>query len=842
MMTPRTLIERILLILCVLFLTCTSFAQQQPSPTLPRMLRFTGAVTNSDGSARAGVVGIMFSVYKDQQGGAALWTEIQNVKLDANGNYSVLLGSEHPDGVPAELFTTNEARWLGVQVEADPEQPRVMLVSVPYALKAGDAETLGGRPLTDFVLTPEASGATGGTGSTATTSSTAPATSSLRTSSVSASSTGTQNFVAKWMDNAGTLGNSAITEVSGFVGINTTSPGERLDISGGTGSNYLRVLTGSNNPGTKAGFYAANTFGSPIWRIQGDASSGNFDLSTGPSFAPRLAIDATSGYVGFGTTSPQERIDIAGGNSSSYLRIAPGSNAPGTKAGMYAVNAAGSPLWRLQGDTSSGSFDLGVGPSFNSRLAINYANGNVGFGTTAPQERVDIAGGTASNYLRIAAGANDPGTKVGFYAVNASGSPMWRLQGDTSSGALDIGVGPNFEPRISIDYSSGNVGIGVTPGQKLSVAGMVESTSGGFKFPDGSVLSSAVNISGSSNYYGSTSDQILHVTQNGPGAGSLSVSTLPSALRGDASAQSGYVSGLLGVSSSPSGFGVTGENLSNSGYAIGTFGVSTLSPTGTGVWGEAEATSGDAVGVYGKSFSVTGTGVLGYANAGTGDAVGVYGRSDSTGGTGVWGDSTANSGATFGVYGTVASSSGSAGVFDNTASGNILVGRIGTTTRTNVFRVDGAGRGYFNGGTQTSGADFAESVEVAGPVMAYEPGDVLMIDAGATRRLALANEAYSTRVAGIYSTKPGILATPHMMDDPRLTASEVPLAVVGIVPCKVTTENGPIEPGDLLVVSSKAGYAMKGTDRGKMLGAVVGKAMQALKTGTGTIEVLVSLH
>jgi hypothetical protein len=33
-----------------------------------------------------------------------------------------------------------------------PEQPRILLVSVPYALKAGDAETLVGKPVCDFVL------------------------------------------------------------------------------------------------------------------------------------------------------------------------------------------------------------------------------------------------------------------------------------------------------------------------------------------------------------------------------------------------------------------------------------------------------------------------------------------------------------------------------------------------------------------------------------------------------------------------------------------------------------------------------------------------------------------
>jgi hypothetical protein len=68
------------------------------------------------------------------------------------------------------------------------------------------------------------------------------------------------------------------------------------------------------------------------------------------------------------------------------------------------------------------------------------------------------------------------------------------------------------------------------------------------------------------------------------------------------------------------------------------------------------------------------------------------------------------------------------------------------------------------------------------------------------------------------------------------------MAMIGIVPTKVTAENGPIHRGDLLVTSSKSGYAMKGTDRSRMLGAVIGKAMGSLDSGTGTIEVLVTLQ
>ena len=103
-----------------------------------------------------------------------------------------------------------------------------------------------------------------------------------------------------------------------------------------------------------------------------------------------------------------------------------------------------------------------------------------------------------------------------------------------------------------------------------------------------------------------------------------------------------------------------------------------------------------------------------------------------------------------------------------------------------------------------------------------QSGDVMIIDFAERRTMRKAATSYSTMVAGIYSTKPGVLANPYGLDDPKL-AAEIPLAVIGIVPCKVTTENGAIQAGDLLVTSSLAGHAMKGTDRSKMLGAIVGK-------------------
>src|ERR1019366_3330003 len=106
-------------------------------------------------------VGVTFSIYKQQDGGAAVWQETQNVTPDSNGQYSVLLGTTTATGLPDDLFSQQEQRWLGVQVQGQAEQARVLLVSVPYALKAHDAETLGGLPPSAFMTSAPSSASSG---------------------------------------------------------------------------------------------------------------------------------------------------------------------------------------------------------------------------------------------------------------------------------------------------------------------------------------------------------------------------------------------------------------------------------------------------------------------------------------------------------------------------------------------------------------------------------------------------------------------------------------------------------------------------------------------------------
>lgn len=124
--------------------------------SVPRLIRFTGALLDSAGRPRSGVVGVTFSVYSQATGGAPLWQETQNVPLDSQGRYAVLLGMTKTEGLPVEVFNSPESRWLGVwpQLEGEQEHPRVVLVSVPYALKAADTETLQGLPASAFVRAP----------------------------------------------------------------------------------------------------------------------------------------------------------------------------------------------------------------------------------------------------------------------------------------------------------------------------------------------------------------------------------------------------------------------------------------------------------------------------------------------------------------------------------------------------------------------------------------------------------------------------------------------------------------------------------------------------------------
>jgi hypothetical protein len=210
---------------------------------VPPLVNFSGVLSDVNGKPLSGVVGVTFAFYKDSQGGAPLWLETQNVYPDKSGRYTVTLGSSKSSGIPSELFAAGEARWLGVQAQGQAEQSRVLLLSVPYALKASDAETLGGKPASAYALaTPVV----------------APASSVLRARSESmfnenlfGNSWGFPNFVAKFMDGFGDLRNSQIYDTGASIGIGTMTPAAKLEVNGTAKFDGLASFaSGQTFPGT----------------------------------------------------------------------------------------------------------------------------------------------------------------------------------------------------------------------------------------------------------------------------------------------------------------------------------------------------------------------------------------------------------------------------------------------------------------------------------------------------------------------------------------------------------------------------------------------------------------
>jgi hypothetical protein len=234
-------------------------ADQAAGSVVSRLIEFSGVVKDATGKVHTGTATLTFSLYEEQESGRPLWAETQTLQLDEQGRYSVMLGATQPEGLPLDLFSSGKARWLGVlpQLAAVGEQPRVLLVGVPYALKAADAETLGGKPVSAFVTTdsqtsaaqsgPSAVTSPSGASLSAKPAQGAPRDAAPRSTNqplTSVSGSGTTNYIPIWT-NSTTLGNSAFFQTRGKVGLGTTAPGAKLEAVGGTGVALLGTTTGS---------------------------------------------------------------------------------------------------------------------------------------------------------------------------------------------------------------------------------------------------------------------------------------------------------------------------------------------------------------------------------------------------------------------------------------------------------------------------------------------------------------------------------------------------------------------------------------------------------------------
>ncbi|HTS35241.1 MAG TPA: hypothetical protein VMH04_06190 [Candidatus Solibacter sp.] len=788
----------------------TSAANVAVSPSVvPNLVSFNGTLTDGHGKPVTGIVGVTFLLYKESQGGAPVWLETQNVTPDKSGHYTVQLGSTSSAGLSPALFVAGEPRWLAVQVVGEAEQPRVLLVAVPYAMKAADAETLGGLPPSAFALAVPPGNVQASVG---------PATSSVSSSTAAANAPASSNVTTT----GGTIGalplwststniqSSVLTQTgtgaTAKIGLGTTTPAGTLDIKG------TALVRGSLSLPNIANATSTSGSNSQPLNMVGSSFSSSTNAAVGQTFRWQVEPVANN------TTNPSGSLNLLYGagrsnvaetglviGSNGQITFAAGQTFPGTGKGTVTSVTAGTGL--TGGNiTTSGSLAI------DTTAIPQLKTANTFTGSQTVNGNVSATGVVSASSYQI-------GSDLFAFGQNSNSNAYLGFAGNTSgTGIQNTGVGVGALSHLTT--GAGNIAIGAGALSTETVGG-------------GNI---AVGIQAMSNADSGLQNIAIgqETLQANTGSNNIALGfqTLFSNSGSDNEAIGGFAmsANTTGGDNTAIGFVALENNTTGRQNTA----------VGEGAGEKHNGNLGTFLG-YNTTASTSGltnvTVVGASANVGESNAL-ILGSTGSNAVSVGIGTSTP-----FNDYGlTVDATSNSTingGVVVNSGGGNLY---LGMTEGVHKFRVDVNGVTYADGGYQSSGADFAESVAVRGLRNEYEPGDVLEIDRKAHRGVALSSRPYATLVAGIYSTKPGLLATPHTIEDPSVKTSEVPLAIVGIVPCKVSTENGAIAPGDLLVTSSRPGYAMKGTDRRRMLGAVVGKALEPIAKGSGMIEVLVTLQ
>jgi hypothetical protein len=415
--------------------------------------------------------------------------------------------------------------------------------------------------------------------------------------------------------------------------------------------------------------------------------------------------------------------------------------------------------------------------------------------------------------------------------TNGSGSAVSGSQtGTGSAGTFTITNFANNNPAIA--------GITDGTGPVISASQIGTGKAGTF------TINNPANISPALTSTTNGAGAAISGTQTGSGsAGSFNVTSPLSTSSGITVTQDGIGAGVS-VQLTKSNNNKHGIDVNNAGIGAGVF---AQSLGGNGVWGMTKAVSAAAV----LGDNTIGEAVVGRVLGDNvnfpdrdGNGIGaVVGRNDLKNGYGIRGFTFGSGG--IGVLGQSGISGGVniAARFENLNGANpsdvLQVRSTGTAAlatfqvnNANVARIDSTGRGFFNGGTQTGGADVAEVIPSTGPQPG--PGDVVEIDPEHPLHYRLSSSAGSTMVAGVITTLPGVLMN-KMADD---ETSAPALALVGRVPVKIVGEGGPVRPGDLLVASSTPGHAMRAPAEVKP-GTVIGKALEPFTGETGTIQMLV---
>ena len=416
-----------LLVVCGLFVL-----RAQPDPrtstAVPRLVEFSGTLTDAASAPITRIAGVTFSLYETAEGGSPMWVETQNVLAGEHGEYAVLLGSTKNDGIPAEVFGVGQ-RWLGVQVQGEAEGPRVLMTSVPYSLKAVDAETLGGLPASAYALAGTASH------NPATESVSGPAKPSA-TVTPSLTGSGTANYITIWTGTT-TLGNSKLYQASsGNVGLGTTAPTAKLEAvtPSATGTGILGLASSTTGVSYGVTGKTASTVGVGVLGQATATSGANFGVYASTASPSGIAVsgNATSGSGVAGTTTSATGYGVYGANAATTGNAfgVYGSTASPVGYGVFGINTATTgQAYGTYGTTAS---TAGVG-TLGTATATSGSTYGV-YGSTVSPAGIGVYG-IATGGTGVAGGATSPNGYGVYGTNNATTGTAYGVYGTTTSTA-----------------------------------------------------------------------------------------------------------------------------------------------------------------------------------------------------------------------------------------------------------------------------------------------------------------------------------------------------------------------------------------------------------------------
>src|SRR3989339_579407 len=422
--------KRGLLVLCMILLLGSLVS------AIPQTFSVHGKLENNAGSPLEGTYNMSFNIYTTYTGGSASWTlSNQDVTTDSNGIYNIDFGTNYNftfDG--GTLFVDGSNGYVGIGTTS----PQAILHTQ-----------------------------TTGTGN--------------KTGLIVGRNTANTNDISSIVFNSADLAfrtrtASALTEkvritTTGYVGIGTTTPQSKLEVKDTAPFITINGTGANSEPGLKI---QNDARGWQFYVAGGDADKLYIRDTTVP--ATRMVID-DSGYVGIGTTTPQQKLDVVGNinstgfiNATTDLCIQGGSFLSSVSASAVGWTKTGTQvaLTTATDNVSIGSTDF----------LVHNSKGYVGIGTTSPEGRLEVSNldTDTANTLLIRKPTEATGTDVGgLRFVTGSGAisssnaiagieaDITQANPSSLKGELTFSTnrGDSYTEAMRID-DSGYVGIGTT--------------------------------------------------------------------------------------------------------------------------------------------------------------------------------------------------------------------------------------------------------------------------------------------------------------------------------------------------------------------------------------------